>query len=184
MEWFDIVDENGEPEGEIVSREAAHFFGIRHRTSHVWVLRQWEGRVQVLLQKRSEVKDSFPGCYDISSAGHIPAGQGYMESALRELEEELGLVATEKELIDLGLYSHVFERTFHGRRFQDNQVSRVYVLWRDVAAKSLQLQTSEVSSVRWMDLDECLDQVKAETFPHCIQWPELLRVAEYVRTVV
>ncbi len=32
-------------------------------------------------------KDSFAGCYDISSAGHIPAGQDYLESALRELKE-------------------------------------------------------------------------------------------------
>ena len=45
----------------------------------------------VLLQKRSENKDSFPGSYDISSAGHIPSGVDFLESALRELEEELGI---------------------------------------------------------------------------------------------
>lgn len=30
-------------------------------------------------------KDGFPGFYDTSSAGHIPAGEDYLESAVREL---------------------------------------------------------------------------------------------------
>ena len=45
------------------------------------------------MQKRSLRKNSFPGCYDVSSAGHIKAGDDYLESALRELSEELGIVA-------------------------------------------------------------------------------------------
>ena len=36
MEYLDIVDEMGNPTGEIVEREYAHRHGIRHRTSHVW----------------------------------------------------------------------------------------------------------------------------------------------------
>ena len=47
--------------------------------------------VEILMQKRSLNKDSYPGMYDTSSAGHIPAGCEPLESALRELQEELGL---------------------------------------------------------------------------------------------
>ena len=72
MELLDIVDENGIPTGAVIDRETAHREGIRHRTAHLWLLRRREGQVQVLLQKRSMEKDSYPGCYDISSAGHIP----------------------------------------------------------------------------------------------------------------
>ena len=90
-EFLDIVDENGQPTGEIVDRETAHAKGILHRTSHVWLARRKNGKVQILLQKRAEHKSSFPGCYDISSAGHIPAGDNYEVSAMRELEEELGI---------------------------------------------------------------------------------------------
>jgi isopentenyldiphosphate isomerase len=91
MEYLDIVDENGIPTGETVERSLAHRTGVRHRTTHIWIVRKREGNVQILLQKRSKNKDSFPGCYDISSAGHIPAGDDFAESGLRELEEELGL---------------------------------------------------------------------------------------------
>ena len=74
MELLDVVDENGCPTGRAVDRETAHREGIRHRTAHVWLMREGRNGVEVLLQKRSANKDSYPGCYDISSAGHIPAG--------------------------------------------------------------------------------------------------------------
>ena len=91
MEYFDVVDEAGQPTGKTVSRENAHTYGILHRTAHVWIVRQRDGRPEVLLQKRSMEKDSFPGLYDTSSAGHIPAGDESVPSALRELSEELGI---------------------------------------------------------------------------------------------
>ena len=84
MELFDVVDENGMPTGEIIERSEAHRLGKPHRTSHVWIVRKKGERVEILLQKRCEQKDSYPGCYDISSAGHIPAGDDFEESALRE----------------------------------------------------------------------------------------------------
>ncbi|MCR5262231.1 MAG: NUDIX domain-containing protein, partial [Clostridiales bacterium] len=93
MEYLDICGENGEPTGETVSRAEAHSRGILHRTAHVWIVRKTgEGR-EVLLQKRSMDKDSFPGRWDTSSAGHIPAGEEPLGSALRELSEELGITA-------------------------------------------------------------------------------------------
>lgn len=81
MEWLDVVDDQGNPTGETVERTKAHQKGIRHRTAHVWLMREHQGKVEILLQKRSAGKDSHPGCYDISSAGHIPAGVDWLSSA-------------------------------------------------------------------------------------------------------
>ena len=97
-EYLDVVDENGQPTGAIIERAAAHREGVPHRTAHLWLVRTLDNRIQVLLQKRALTK-SFPGCYDISSAGHIPAGQDYIPSAIRELKEELGLIADGADLI-------------------------------------------------------------------------------------
>lgn len=173
MELLDIVDENGVPTGETVPRSEAHARGIRHRTAHLWLLRRREGRVQVLLQKRSQTKDSYPGCYDISSAGHIPAGVEFVPSALRELKEELGLEAEPEELICCGTRRFEYQSLFHGRPFHDNQVSRVYALWRDVEPEGLTLQASEVESVKWMDYELCLEGVRENSFPNCIRMDEL-----------
>ena len=91
MEYLDIVTEDGVPTGVTKERNAVHRDGDLHRTSHVWIAREnQDHKMELLLQKRSMNKDSHPGCYDISSAGHIPAGMGYLESALRELKRGTG----------------------------------------------------------------------------------------------
>ena len=177
MELLDIVDENGTPTGQTIDREEAHRLGIRHRTSHVWLARKHDGKIQVLLQKRSRNKDSYPGCYDISSAGHIPAGQGFVESALRELREELGIEAKAEELICCGRRRFEFRDVFHGREFRDAQVSNVYLLWRDMEASRFRIQKSELESVMWMDLDRCFEMVRTTKLPNCIYIEELEMIA-------
>ena len=87
MEFFDIRNKDGSLTGEVKERTLVHRDGDIHGTSHVWIVRQDEaGRCDLLLQKRSANKDAYPGCYDISSAGHLPAGQDFLPSALREME--------------------------------------------------------------------------------------------------
>ena len=96
MEYLDIRTENGELTGEIKERTQVHTDGDIHGTSHVWLVRYTDKnkkKFDILLQKRAATKDAYAGCYDISSAGHIPAGQDYLESAVRELEEDLVIKA-------------------------------------------------------------------------------------------
>ena len=177
MELLDIVDENGVPTGAVIDRETAHRLVIRHRTAHVWLARMRDGKAELLLQKRSENKDSHPGCYDISSAGHIPAGQDDVPSALRELKEELGLTARPDELLDCGLRQFQLRASFHGRPFCDDQVSRVFLLWRDVEPEALSLQASEVESARWMDFDACLAMARSGEPANCVYEEELRMLA-------
>jgi isopentenyldiphosphate isomerase len=52
-----------------VERKTCHEEKLWHRSAHVWVFDKERNRV--LCQKRSEKKDTFPGMWDISAAGHI-----------------------------------------------------------------------------------------------------------------
>ena len=171
-EYLDVVDENGKPTGETVERSVAHREGFPHRTSHLWLVRKRDGRIQVLLQKRAMTK-SFPGCYDISSAGHIPAGQDYYPSAIRELKEELGLTAKESELIPCGDMKIVWDDVFFGIPYHDRQYTKVLLLWADIEEDQLTLQKEEVDGVLWIDLQECMDRVAAGTIQNCISPEEL-----------
>ena len=114
MELLDIVDENGKPTGETVERKTAHSEGIRHRTAHVWIVRKSDEGAEVLLQKRAMNKDSFPGRYDTSSAGHIQAGDEPEESAIRELHEELGIKASVDDLQFVDTFVIQYEKEFYG----------------------------------------------------------------------
>ena len=181
MEILDVVDENGNPTGQTVERKKAHEEGIMHRTSHVWLLRKKQGKVQILLQKRSETKESFPGCYDISSAGHIPAGMDFVESAIRELQEELGISVSNEDLVFCGDRTVIWDDSFYGRPFHDRQYSRVFILWWDMDEEEFIVQKEEVDSVHWMDLDECIEAVETNRIRHCIYTDELKMVKDACR---
>ena len=168
MEILDIVDEEGRPTGKTVDRAAAHREGILHRTAHVWVLREREGRTEILLQKRSRNKDSFPGLYDTSSAGHIPAGVEFVPSALRELEEELGIRADASQLSYAGCFRIRYEKLFHGSLFRDNEFARVYVYREPVDDAALRPQASEIEELRWFDLLEVRAALPARRDLFCV----------------
>ena len=180
-EYLDIVDESGQPTGHIISRDAAHMDGILHRTAHVWVVRKTGRGYEILLQKRSEEKESFPGLYDTSSAGHIPAGDEPLESALRELKEELGIAAASDKLHYAGSFRIQYEKEFHGRMFRDKEVTWVYVYEKPVDISALQLQESEVSEVRWFDLDEVWDEIKTDRSRFCVPTGGLNVLREYLK---
>ena len=168
MEYLDICDEDGQPTGQIVPRSIAHRDGILHRTAHVWIVRENEGRIQILLQKRSMEKESFPGLYDTSSAGHIPSGSEPLPSALRELNEELGVAAGPGDLAFAGKFRIKYEKEFHGRPFRDNEVTWVYVCSRPVDIETLTLQKSEVDEARWFDLDEVWNEIQTSRERFCV----------------
>ena len=179
MEFLDIVNEKGLPTGQVADRATIHLKGYWHRTSHVWLARKKKDTVQVLLQKRAAIK-SFPGCYDISSAGHIPAGEDFAPSALRELKEELGVSAKAEELVCCGDRTIIWDDVFFGKEYHDRQYTRVFVLWKDLEETEFCLQEEEVDSVRWMDLALCIRGVKDKSFPNCIEMEELLMVRDAV----
>ena len=183
MEMLDVVDENGLPTGATVPRSLAHARGIPHRTAHVWLLRLHNGTVEILLQKRSAQKESWPGCYDISSAGHIPAGSDFIPSALRELREELGVAAAPDDLHFCGNRTARAEKVFDGKPFLDQEYARVFVLLLDQKAETFKVQPEEVDSVCWMPLADCIRAVQTRSIPNCIYPDELDMVRAAARHI-
>ena len=167
-EYFDVCDENGVPTGAVVERGEAHRKGVRHRTAHVWIVREKEGRTEVLLQKRSRNKDSFPGLYDTSSAGHVPAGEEPLPSALRELREELGIRAAPEQLRRIGHIENVYRMEFHGQEFRDNEYCTVYVYEGEADASALRLQPEEVERADWFDLEAVLEEIDRSRDRFCV----------------
>lgn len=179
MEMFDIIDMDGNKTGAIKERGVVHREGAFHATSHIWIVRKNEkSGYDILLQKRSACKDSHPGCYDISSAGHIGAGDEALESALRELEEELGIKAKPEELLEFGVQYKNYEGEFYGRPFRDNQRSILYLYKEPINMDELVLQESEIESVIWMDYKEALEAIRKNTMKHCIYEEEFLKVGK------
>ena len=63
-------------------------FGLTYRVTYVLV---FNSAGQVLIQRRTDIKDWCPGRYDFAAGGIIQFDESYNLSAERELEEELGI---------------------------------------------------------------------------------------------
>ena len=126
-------------------------------------------------------KESFPGLYYTSSAGHIPAGEEPVPSALRELQEELGISAVPEELHYAGSFRIQYEKEFHGRLFKDNEVTWVYVYSTPVEYHALKLQESEVDEVRWFDLDEVWNEIRHSRARFCVPTDGLKVLRAYLK---
>lgn len=101
-ELFDLVDLDDRVIGTVRRGDAHRNPALVHRSVQVLVFSS-DGRL--LLQRRSQRKDLFPGYYCASASGHVAAGEDYESTAERELEEELGIAAS------LSLLEKVLVRT-------------------------------------------------------------------------
>ena len=180
MELLDVVDEYGCPTGQKIERSVAHSEGIRHRTAHVWIVRRTDEGTEVLLQKRSMNKDSFPGRYDTSSAGHIQAGAEPKESAIRELREELGIIAGQEDLEFVDTFVVHYEKEFHGHMFRDSEIAFVYAYSKPVDISRLILQKEELDGVDWFGLEYVYDECKKHNQKFCAPIGGLEIIRRYV----
>ena len=94
MEYLDIVDEENNLTGEIEERDVIHKKGLWHREISVWIMNQ---NGDVLLQKRSAKKKQGANKWS-TCAGHVDVGEEPKMTAIRELQEELGIKVQEDEL--------------------------------------------------------------------------------------
>jgi isopentenyl-diphosphate delta-isomerase type 1 len=100
-ELLEIVDHEGKVIG-IAERSELHTGpSLIHRVVHVLVFNK---KGELLLQKRSMLKDVAPGKWDTSVGGHINPGEDIIAAANREMEEELGIKVQRLDF----LYTYLF----------------------------------------------------------------------------
>lgn len=93
-ELFDVVDEN-DTVVSTMQRHLVHQKKLRHRAVHLLIFNK---KGELFLQKRSLWKETNPGLWCSSVAGHVDAGEDYLVAAHREMKEELGISTELKSL--------------------------------------------------------------------------------------
>lgn len=100
-ELFHLVDKSDRRLG-FVSRREAHCDPSKiHRSICIIVI---NAKNQILFQKRSRSKDTFPGFWTLSVTGHVNYGETYLKAAKRELLEELRVKSKLKFIKKILLY--------------------------------------------------------------------------------
>jgi isopentenyl-diphosphate delta-isomerase type 1 len=159
MEMFDELDENGKETGRIVSRDDALEKGLWHKASVLWVV---NSNNQILIQRRSASKKLWPNLWDISSGGHVFAGETTKQGAVRELEEELGVTVDIKDVVYIGnaVSQNLTPHNIH------KHYNEYFLVNKEIDLKRIKLQADEVSEIKWIDFDELkkLIEAKDKTF--------------------
>ena len=157
MEMIAVLTASGMATGRIVSRNEVHSKGLWHNTVHVW-LRNRAG--EILLQKRSATKESHPGLWDISCAGHVGAGDSSSEAAVRELREELGIVVEQGVLKKVFSCSQRYEN--NDNSYYDNEIVDVFLCGTPVEMEQLSPDPVEVSEVAFFTVSSLKNNIIEE----------------------
>ena len=143
-ELLAIYDENATLRGS-KPRGAVHRDGDWHRCFSCWVIaHDASGEPGVLLQRRSMGKDTRPGCWDTSAAGHYRLGESMADGGVREMAEELGITVQPDALLPLGTRVGVGRQAGPSGDLIDREFQETYFLHDERPLAAYQPNPQEV----------------------------------------
>lgn len=102
------------------------------------------------MQQRAKKKETNPGKWDVSVAGHVSAGQNSIEAAIREVSEEIGIHLKENELKYILTYQK--ENKIHNH-FYSNHIFDFYLVQANkIDLAKIKIQESEVEQIKLCNL--------------------------------
>lgn len=149
MELWDLLDRDGVPLGRTLVRGEPVPTGTYHRTVDIFTV---NSRGELLITLRAPDKDAYPNLWEITG-GSVVAGEDSLTAAMRELQEETGLIAKATEL--------VFLNTHCGR----TTIRDTYLLRRNAAIAALTMQEGETVAARWVTFAEWEHMIDTQQVP-------------------
>lgn len=141
-----------EPDGtviEVVTRARMRAEHLRHRCVYIVVLSLDSSAV--LIHRRADWKDVFPGAWDVAFGGVCDAGESWEAAAHRELMEEAGVAG---EFTDHGDVCH--------EAADVAVVGRLYSVHHE---GPFGFNDGEVTAVEWVDRAGLRSRLVGETVP-------------------
>jgi isopentenyl-diphosphate delta-isomerase len=146
------------------TRKEVHKQGLWHRSIGLWL---FTGDGRVIVQKRSMLKDTNPGKWQMSVAGHVSSGQSVIEAVLAEASEELGLNLRPEDLMFVGCLSKSESgKTERFGPYIDREYKFLYIS-RITSDVPLSLNRSEVERIELRNLDEVFQKLRARDPDYC-----------------
>ena len=155
QELFDVVNERDVIIGTAFRGDVHRNPNLIHRSIAVIV---FNDKGEILLQKRSLTKDTYPGYWTASCTGHVRSGESYEEAAAQEMAEELGLAIHPSAL------QFLFKQPVHFP--QESEMMFVYAYRASKEEQSLiKFNTEEIECVQFLTIEQILLEYSAHVTP-------------------
>lgn len=172
-ELLDIVDEQDRIIGQM-ERAEVHRRGLTCRNVQVFFVTP---AGEVILQKRSLAKKSYPGRLTSTASGHVTSGESHLEAAVKETLEETGVRLVATDLHHLGT---VHLRDIERPDYISDSMRGVftYLFTGDVA--DLQIEDGEGAGFVAMPFDIFRAETAAnpDQFTHSLTSPAVLSLLD------
>lgn len=149
MELLKIYDDHNEATNELVDRDIVHTKGLWHHEILVVVINE---KKQILLQKRSWKRKYYPGKWALC-AGHVIGNEKEYKTAIRELEEEIGLKIKKSDLKFIGI---------HKKNDPTNKkFSYIYLAHTNMKIDEYIIQEEELSALKYVPISKLIRLTKS-----------------------
>jgi isopentenyldiphosphate isomerase len=149
-ERVEVVDEHDHVV-EVVTRQRMRAANLRHRAVYILVT---DSADRLLIHRRSDTKDVWPGRWDVAAGGVVGVGEPYDSAALRELVEELGIDAAPLGLLEL----------LGPCAYADADVALVGRVYRVRHDGPVHFADGEVVEATWVSRSELLERLRQDPF--------------------
>jgi isopentenyldiphosphate isomerase len=124
-----------------------------HAVTNIWII---NSKNEILCTHRSSINEGNPNKWQTYVGGHVKHEDAFWETAIRELDEELGLALNDGKLISI--------REEKGEPWK--HITAMFAFFWDGEVGDINAKDGEVDEVKWMNIDECV----TENNTHSEQW--------------
>jgi len=142
-----------------------------HAVADVWVVNR---ECMILCSQRSITKQNHPNKWQTHAGGHVKADETYLQTAVSELHEELGIKAEPENLY----------LVYKGKNEKWMHVSEKFVFLFDGGLKDLKFLDGETAAAKWYSFDAYKKDVEKNPEKWCAPLSEenYLKIQEWLKT--
>src|SRR3989338_1599300 len=164
-----ILVDNHEQVIGVEDKLKAHQRGLLHRAFSVFIFREYNGQIELLLQQRQQDKYHSPNLWSNTCCSHPEPNEDIFSAAKRRLLEEMGIQTTlsaagsftYQTKFDNGLIEHEFDHVLTGNYSND----------------PIRINEKEVASYQWLPLPVIKDKISKNPEKFTPWFKEALEIA-------
>lgn len=163
-EKIDVLDNKGNKTGKIKTKNEVHASGDWHLAVHIWLINE---RGELLIQRRSKNKENHPNMLDISVAGHASSAESSEQSAMREVQEEIGLKIESGQLNKIGSLDQ--KSVLNNGTYFNNEFNDIYIVKTNTKVSEMKRQIEEVDELfylHWKEFEKRVRDGQKDIVPH------------------